>query len=245
MRKRENGYIVVETITSFTLFILLVVSILSLVNITVVQARVHYALTQAAQTLSMYSYVLHATGAAEHMGNLAQGAAGVQGEMDELGENLSGLLDGLESLSVSQAGASGEALTGQAGSWISDAAAAPKAVLQQLAQYGLYEGEKYLFGQVAAPLVERYLSNGSASGDEFLRAFHVIDGMDGLVFSDLDLQDNDSTLLDEDGNVVLTVRYAIDYTFGALPLPFPDHRLEITQTVKTKAWLGGNGEGYS
>ena len=66
-----------------------------------------------------------------------------------------------------------------------------------------------------------------------------------LVFSDLDLQDNDSTLLDEDGNVVLTVRYAIDYTFGALPLPFPDHRLEITQTVKTKAWLGGNGEGYS
>ena len=30
MRKRENGYIVVETITSFTLFILLVVSILSM-----------------------------------------------------------------------------------------------------------------------------------------------------------------------------------------------------------------------
>ena len=41
MRRDERGYIVVETIGSFLLFVLAVTSILSLINIVAVQARVH------------------------------------------------------------------------------------------------------------------------------------------------------------------------------------------------------------
>ena len=62
MRKDENGYIVVETIGAFTLFVFFVASILALINIVALQARVHNAITQAAQTVSMYSYVLELTG---------------------------------------------------------------------------------------------------------------------------------------------------------------------------------------
>ena len=57
MRKDENGYIVVETVGSFMLFVFLMVSILTLVNIVTLQARVHSAITQAANTMSKYSYV--------------------------------------------------------------------------------------------------------------------------------------------------------------------------------------------
>ena len=63
MKKDDNGYIVVETIFSFTLFVFLIISILSIINIVTVQARVHYAITQAAETISMYSYTLDAMGA--------------------------------------------------------------------------------------------------------------------------------------------------------------------------------------
>ena len=47
----------------------------------------------------------------------------------------------------------------------------------------------------------------------------------------------------KDGDVRIRVDYYIDYTFGALPLPFT--RLHVTQEVTTKAWLGGEGDGYS
>ena len=67
MKRDQGGYIVVETIACFTLFVFLMMSILSLINIVTVQARVHYAITQAAETLSMYSYTLDAMGAAEKL----------------------------------------------------------------------------------------------------------------------------------------------------------------------------------
>jgi len=58
MRKDERGYVIVETMGTFILFVFLMVSILSLVNIAALRAKVHHAITQAAQTLSVYSYVL-------------------------------------------------------------------------------------------------------------------------------------------------------------------------------------------
>ena len=100
MRRDERGYIVVETIGSFLLFVLAVTSILSLINIVAVQARVHYAITQAAQTVSMYCYVLDVTGAADHLVASAGQAQTVQVESDAFKENLNGLLDALAALRV-------------------------------------------------------------------------------------------------------------------------------------------------
>jgi len=57
MKKDQHGYIVVETIGAFMLFVFFVASILMLINIVAVQARVHNAITQAAETVSMYSYI--------------------------------------------------------------------------------------------------------------------------------------------------------------------------------------------
>ena len=115
--------------------------------------------------------------------------------------------------------------------------------------YGLQQGENKIFEGMVRPLIGRYLNNGRQSGDEFLRVFGVIDGLDGLeftTFSTFDLDNaraDDSMLLTEDGDVKIVVQYEIDYTFGALPLPFGT--LKITQEVATKAWLSGKGEGYT
>ena len=60
IKKDENGHIVVETVGAFIPLVLLMISILSLVNIVTVQARIHYAMTQTAEKISIYSYALKA-----------------------------------------------------------------------------------------------------------------------------------------------------------------------------------------
>ncbi|MCI9331534.1 MAG: hypothetical protein HFG05_05090 [Oscillibacter sp.] len=255
MKRDEGGYIVVETITCFTLFVFLMMSILSLINIVTVQARVHYAITQAAETISMYSYTLDAMGVAEHLMKSAGQAGSVDKEKNEFVKNVNDVFDAVENLNVSGIQSSGEALYNQGANLAQRVENDPKSLLQELMNYGLQKGGSAVFGALVRPLVGRYLTNGSTSGDEFLKAFRVKDGLDGLEFSTFNIigwdaenhrlqssPRDDSMLLTSEGDIRIVVSYEIDYTFGTLPLPFGE--LTVTQEVVTKAWLGGAGEGY-
>lgn len=248
--REEGGYIVVETICSFVLFVLLITSILSIINIVTVQTRIHYAITQAAEMLSMYSYTLEVTGAAEHMQNSAAKAEGVRGELDEMKSSINGVIDAIENLCPNEVGTHGQAAVDQAKGWVDKASTEPKTVIQDLMNYALNEGGSAVFEQILRPLVGHYLSNGSSSGDEYLKKYRVIGGLDGLdfyKFNALDLSASgeiNSTLLDSKGNLRIVVEYDVDYTFGALMIPFAEPKLHITQEVLTKAWLSGLGEGY-
>lgn len=235
----------VETIGSFLLFTLLIVSILTMINIVTVQARVHAALTQACETVSMYSYVLDLTGAASHIQNNSAKAGKVQGQVDQFRSNVNGLLDGVKNLDAGQIGAKGEAILNQMQSGVDYAVENPKEMLQYMMNYGLDQAGGAAFEQmVVRPLVGRYLANGGQSGDAYLRSYGVADGLAGLDFYSPDLQGNDSQLLTSQGNVKIVVQYDVDYHFGALVLPFDQPKLHVTQEVMTKAWLGGEGEGY-
>jgi len=255
MKRNEGGYIVVETVGSFTLFVFLVISILSLINIVTVQARVHYAITQAAETLSMYAYTLDAMGAADHLMASAGRADAVTAEAEQLVDNTNALFKAVRDLNVSGIGDAGDALYQQADGVAGKIADDPEDVLQDVMNYGLQKAGSYAFGALVRPLVGRYLTNGTVSGDDFLRAFNVKDGLKGLEFSTFNVigwnaetgeltaaPRDDSMLLTSAGDIRIVVSYQIDYAFGALPLPFKD--LEVTQEVVTKAWLGGSGEGY-
>jgi len=230
MRRDQRGHIVVETIGSFMMFVLLVVSILSLVNIVTLQARLHYALTQSAETLSLYSYVFKITGTAGQL----EGGAGISAA--DFSGSMASLISGLEGLAPGAAGRNGEAAANIDVGWPDD----PQEAMRLLLDYGLDESKNALAQEtIIRPLLGRYLSNGAMSGDEYLRSVNVIGGLGGLAFSP-----GGSALVDENGDVKLVVNYEIAYKFGALPLPFGP-KLRITQTAKTKAWLGGRGEGYA
>lgn len=246
----KGGYIVVETTCSFVLFVLLIASILSIINIVTIQTRVHYAITQSAEMLSIYSYTLEATGVAEHMKNSAAKAETVRGELDEMKGSINGVIGAIESLSPNELGTHGQAAVDQAKGWVDKTVSEPKTVIQDLMNYALNEGGSAAFEQLLRPLVGHYLTNGSVSGDEYLRTYRVIDGLDGLDFyrfNALDLSSvgvSNSTLMDSKGNIRIVVQYDVDYSFGALLIPFAEPKLHITQEVLTKAWLGGLGEGY-
>jgi len=243
LHHNRHGYIVVETIGSFILFVLLIISILSLVNIVALQARLHYALTQSAQTLSIYSYILEVTGTADHLTNLAAKADKTRLKTADLQASVNGIIDGFTSLDPTEIGRQGQDFYSITASWLDD----PQETIQLLVDYGLDEAKNIiLIETILRPLMGRYLSNGNMDGDTYLKSVNVRDGLAGLNFYSYDLKTlgtANSLLIDSNGDIKLVIRYEVDYMFGALPLPF-EPKLQITQTVKTKAWLGGKGKGY-
>ena len=251
MRRDDNGYIIVETITCFILFVFLNISILSLINIVTVQARVHYALTQAAETVSMYTYVLDVTGVADRMVNGANKAEGVEKDANTIKTNINSVIDAVNSLDTPRTIDASGTLYDNSVEIVEKTLDDPKAAFQAFLNYGLGEGMDQIFEVAVRPLVIRYLSNGAMTGEEYLKTAHVIGGKNGLDFGDFDLFDlgttssDDSRFLTGAGNVKIVVEYDIDYSFGALPLPFAKPYLHVTQEVMTRSWLSGKGEGYS
>ena len=123
-------------------------------------------------------------------------------------------------------------------------------MISQLLSFGQNELRNQAFELMVRPLVGRYLMNGDMTGDEYLRSVRVVNrhtgavGLDALEFYQFsNLGMGNSVLIDRNGNINLTVYYEVEYTFGALPLPF-NPTLRITQTAITKAWLNGSGAGY-
>lgn len=256
MRKDEGGYIVVETVGCFLLFVFLMASILSLINIVTVQSRVHYAMTQTAETVSMYSYTLELLGVESKLQASAAKGDKARKDVETVKDNINSVLKAIEEVNIQGLEDAASDSYDHASSFVSSVKDDPKGVLQQFMNLGLQELSSQAFEHaIIKPLVERYLGNGEVSGDDFLRAFNVVDGIDGLEFASLDMINynsethrfddsrTDSTLINADGDLVITVEYKINYTFGALPLPFAE--LEIRQEVKTKPWTGGLGKGYS
>lgn len=246
--KNEKGFIVVETAISLMLFVFFVISILSLINLFTVQARVHYALTQAANTVSTYGYVLEVTGIANALGVAASKADEVTAEVSEITTQFEELLDSAQNLqgnTITQ----GETLANNVYSDVESAIADPATTISTLLNTGINEGQKATFEALIRPLVGRYLANGNLSGDDYLLANNVIDGLDGIEFYELSLSNftttvsDDSYITDSDGNLKIVANYDIEYQFGFLPLPF-DAKLHVTQIVKTKLWLSGSGDGY-
>lgn len=238
MKKDERGYIVIEASFSFVLFILTIMSILMLVNITTVQARVHYALTQTANTISVYSYLLDVTGAAGISKQIHAKHSTVVKGADEMKADIRKVLNGLDLLAAKSA-------VTRAQSWAGAAAEDPGGALQLIVNAGLGEGKNALTEQLVRPLVEYYLKNGDLKGKKYLELSNVIGDLDFYSADLLNIASsgqNDSVIIDENGDIKLTVNYKIRYQFGFLPLPFKE--LEVSQTVKTKAWLQGSGEGY-
>lgn len=250
MHKDCRGYIVVETICAFIPFVFLVISILSLVNIVTLQTRVHYALTQAANTLSMYCYTLEVTGLADGLQQLDTESSKLKESVDDMKSDINDVIDGINSISIDSIASGGESAAGRLLGWGENIADDPKSVMQLLLNYGLNEGSSYIFGQLVRPLVGRYLSSPTMTGDAYLKSVNVVGGIDGLEFYEFTLLDldsigqNNSILIDKDGDVRLVVQYDIEYTFASLPLPFHP-TLHVTQSATTKAWLNGKGEGYA
>ena len=233
MRKNERGYIVVETVGSFMMFTFLVASILLLINIVTVQARVHYALTQTATELSMYSYVVDALGLTDTIKGLNQTEAEVQETIDGVMADLDNIQSGISGASENTADLFDnlDALVGSLesiGGVVGQAAGNPEEMFINVVRYGLARGMNTGMQEfVIRPMVGKYLKNGEQSADAYLISCGIEEGLEGL-----DL--GECTYIDGNGDIVIIATYSINYSFGILPMD-----IAVKQTAMTRAWLGG------
>jgi len=179
IHKDEKGYVVVETLGSLIPFLLMVAAILLFITIVATQAKVHYALTQTAEEMSIYQYYYEKNASERDFAN-----------------KLINIVNGSRnfgSISNNKANAN-------------------------------------LFSKLNEP--------DSLSCAEFIFDMYMNSGNKNTGANDFKL---DCKI--EDGDITLTVEYKIDFRLFSIwkPMDF----LTITQTAKTKTWVGGNGKGYN
>jgi hypothetical protein len=225
--------------------VLFILSVLGLVNVTTVQARVHYALTQTANTVAMYSYVLEVLGIAGVMIESEEKSEELRGEAKAAQDNINSILNGIMDLDMGGIPTGAENITGDFGRWMEN----PLEIVQLFLNYGVSTLKDWMFEQMIRPLMDRYLTvyipGARMSGHQYLSNSSVVGGINGLRFNDGFLQGlfnegRRSVLIDQDGSITIYVNYDIDYFWGILPLQFT--QLSVTQSVSTGAWLGGRGD---
>lgn len=256
MIRDEKGYLVIEATITFTLFILLIVSILSLINISAAQARVHNALTQTANTVSVYSYILHRTkldGILQKSANKANqietGAVDIIEQGEEVVHDTQNLakIDSLKNIMEKPGQFQGlvgktKNLAGSVGSYQKAHFSNPSAAIKSLATFGIDFGRGKLSAMALEPLLKHYLTNGEIDGDSYVKNFKFnLDLDDSGEASNLSLLDK-ADIVDQDNNIVLIADYEIEYGFSILKLPHS--KLHVHQEVSTKIWAGGAGPGY-
>ena len=218
----ERGTILIEFIGSFLLFFLLMMSILSLINIVTAQARVHYALTETANTLSMYGYANSIARA------MPQGSKEVLQDINDTLEVLNTFRSGFTSWKNSAPGKNMENLSKFLSKTVQ--ASTMKKEIEKLILYNLsaggQSGEDYLRSTRISKLELTALTTDSSSAS-------------GKT-STIDLPQTPNVIPESPGIIKLTVEYEIDYSFMGLPLPF-EPKLRVAQSVMTKMWYQKKG----
>lgn len=195
IRKRKHkGVLTIEASISYSIFLMVIVTILYLMRIVYVYGLVQHAAGQTAKELSMYSYLYQAAGLNDLNQQIADststGTGQFNGDIDEV-------IKFYEEFSSGDLTAQYNGTTDQ------------KQILKNIGAAMLHEAGKevnqQLFEAVARPLMESYIGADSQghNADERLKALRVIGGLSGLSLSS-------SSFFEDGATIDLIVCYTID-----------------------------------
>lgn len=244
--KAERGAVVIEATLSLTTFVFAIITILSLINIAYLQAKMGVALNSAAKEISQYSYLYYKFGLDEFEASLADGTdqskKTVQNTIDGVGQIMDSLSNAENSLStgnidsmfseLERGAASADSLVTM---YAEEIAEDPKGFIVgmgKLARSELTQEAKVKLGEVLAKafMKKNLKSSAEENPDSFLKRHHVVDGMDGLDFNYTTLMANGTS-----NEINLVVSYDVE----VIQLLNIDFHFKFRQCAKTTAW--GNG----
>ena len=194
MKQREKGALSIEASISYSIFLMVLVTVLYIMRIVYAYGLIQHAVCQTAKELSMYSYVYQAAG----LGQLNQDIAGATGDRTEqFNADAEDIVDFYEEFSSGNLSAGYEGTT------------SPAEILKNVGAAAMNQAGKganqLLFETAARPLLAGYIGADSRrnSADERLKALRVAGGLGGLNLS--------SSSFFEDGQTIdLVVCYTID-----------------------------------
>lgn len=245
MKKDERGAIIVEATLALAIFSFAIFTLLWVISISYIQARVGTALASSTKEISQYSYLYYKFNLDTMQSNAADKAAKTKETMEET-------IKGIGILSDSLSDVVEDAKTADFTAMYEDAKTGAKQVESLIAIYepilkepkqfvlgmanlaisqALEEG-KNMLGQLMcyAFIRKNLVESSSDDADRFLRRYKVKDGLGGLNF-------NGSSLMAEgkSDEIQMVVTYEIEVVklFGI------DITYTICQCAKSAAW--GNG----
>lgn len=254
IKKEERGAIVIEATISLTAFIFAIFTILSIVNICFIQARINIALNAAAKDISQYTYLYYMFNLDEVQEGWYEDTKEEHALARETVDNMAGLMGLLDSANDAATDLQeGKATTDQFNSLNEDLKTCGGNIKSLVTKYREMIGDdpkQFIFGMakmagtelleeakvfiaqlLAHVFMEKNLVAGeSDSADAYLKRFNVKDGTDGLDF-------NYSTLMayGESDKIQLCVTYEVE----VVKLLNIDFTFKIRQVTQTTAW--GNG----
>lgn len=234
----ENGAVVIEATLSLSVFMFLIVILLSIVNICTAQAKIEIALNQTAEEMSQYLYFYSLSG-------LNDIQAKVYADSSETRQQIEGLEDGITDgiKSLQKFGRGGSELSDTI-SEIKEDGSNVKDIVQEIASTddktawikslvkvagneGFEIGKGYFAGALSKGLMVKHLTiNDEIDCDRNLRDMGVIDGLDGLNLNSSSIYTNGTE------DITLICKYKVKL----LNLLNNDITFSFVQTAKTKAW---------
>lgn len=247
MRKgNEKGAIVVEGLLSLTFFMFAIFTLLSLVNICYIQAKMSVALNSAAKEISQYSYFYYVFDIDLLDKKMAEGTEDKRKLADNTITGVGTLMDSLSSANnnLSTANFDGLVQAIKAGTtnvdslvdqWADSIGDDPKAFVlgmgKMLGNELKEDGKKILCQVLAKAFMKKNLKAFPEDDpDQFLRRYNVVNGMAGLDFNYTSFLQNGSSNL---------IQLCVTYDVKVMELLNIDFTFTFRQCVKTTAWGRG------
>lgn len=231
---KERGAVVVEGLLSLSIFMFAIFTILSIVNVCYIQAKMNMALSSAAKEISQYSFFYYKFGLDAPDKKLYEGTEDSRKLADNTIEGVSSLMDSLTE--ASNSAQSGEfenmieqiqgsidnvdSLVNQYADRIADDPTGFILGMGKMALNEMKETAKSLLCQALAKAFMKKNLKSSPSDDpeDFLLRYNVVDGMDGLDFQYTTfLQNGTSNLIQlvvtYDVRVIQLLNIEFDFTF--------------------------------
>lgn len=256
VNKTEHGVITIEATISLTTFMFAIVTIFTIVNIFIVQARISNAINLTAKELSQYSYLYSLTGFSKTEAELHE--AGEEGEqlVDNILTDINTMYNEIEKIgetgretpnNIEDIVSNWDSMVGSAETIDSSAqslmevAKDPKALMFGIAKMAASEtlelGKSRL---IAAPLskalAQKHLvAEDGGSAEIYLKGLGIVPDAYGSYLGGLDF--SQSTIFPYGSNeITVNVTYDVKI-IPLLPLDFTFH---FNQTAKTNGWLAGD-----
>lgn len=194
--KNKKGVLTIEACISYTIFLMIIVSMLYIMRIVYAYGLIQHAVSQTAKELSMYTYIYQVTGMNDAYQSIQNSTSGRKEQFNQDAENVISLYEALGS----------GIYNGQGYSGTTNPTDILKNVGSALLSEAAGEANQQLFEKMLVrPMISGYIgadSNGLSAGER-LKALRIEGGMDGLDLS--------SSSFFEDGVTVdLVVCYTID-----------------------------------
>ena len=263
----QSGMIVVETLISFTMFVIVVCLIIYLINIFTIHNRIQFAINSAAQEISSYSYLYQVTGLRSAAQEVSSDGSSYVSSLDETAEQIVETLNKVQTLSsdfdgvsssISELEVSSDSISNvqsalstlvsdaqSTGSSISSSVSSLKTLLSNPSDLvvGLIylgaDGLSYTAGKlIGTVLAEALTEKYLENGDVSANVYLKSYGItDG--YSGLDFSGS-TVFCDDDNRMIdIVVEYDIDLSFAQLFIE--DAKLHVVQRVTVPGWVDGDG----